>query len=197
MKKIKKINAAGFTLIEVIAVLVIMGILAVGLSMGLIKGVEQYLFASEATQLSQKAQIALARIKKELTEAIYVTYKDDDRIDYTRLYSPPSCKQAAGCQYRIRKAGNQILMEGTNPVVASQILIDRVAAAYPAGVFLTFEDFAGISWNVESTTNYTVNNLARINVLLYLTYGSGNTIQFNTTINPRQGSKLNAPKLTN
>lgn len=190
-------NQSGFTLIEVIAVLVIMGILAVGLSMGLIKGVEQYLFASEATQLSQKAQLAMARIKKELTEAVYVTYKNDDQIDYTRPYSPPSCQQAAGCQYRIRKAGNQILMEGTNPVVASQILIDNVAALYPAGVFLTFEDFTDSSWNVESTTNYTVNNLAKIKVLLFLTYGSGNTIQFNSTINPRQGSKLNAPKLTN
>jgi len=191
MKNIKKINAGGFTLIEVIAVLVIMGILAVGLSMGLIKGVEQYLFASEATQLSQKAQIAMARIKKELNDVNAVSSISGTHVVYSRPYSPPSCKQAAGCQYRIEKSANQILMQGTNPVVASQILIDNVAATYPSGDFLSFETYGGGAWTVALPTN----DLAKITVLIYLTYGSGNTIKFDATINPRQGSKLNAPQL--
>jgi len=197
MNTIKKINANGFSLIEVIAVLVIMGVLAVGLSMGLIQGVEQYLFASEANQLSQKSQIAMARIKKELTEAIYVTNKDANSIYYTRLYSPPSCNQPAGCQYSIQKSGNTILLISVNPDGStgdSQVLIDNVLNPYTgANVFLVFKDFNDAAWSLE--TGGTVNNLAKIQVLLILTYGSGNTIKFNATINPRQGSKLNAPKL--
>lgn len=190
----KTINASGFTLIEVIIVFVIMGVLAVGLSMGLIKGVEQYIFASEATQLSQKAQVAMARIKKELTEAINVTYKDGNQIDYTRLYSPPSCQQTTGCQYRIQKLGNNILLEGISPVVAAQVLINNVATTYPGGgVFLTFQDFNDVDWNVE--TDNTVNDLAKINVLLILTYGANDMLKFNAAINPRKGSKLNAPRL--
>ena len=191
MKSMKKINAAGFTLIEVIAVLVIMGILAVGLSMGLIQGVQQYLFASEATQLSQKTQLAMARIKKELTDVTTVSSISGTHIEYSRPYSPPSCKQVAGCQYRIEKLANQILMQGINPVVASQILIDDVAATYPSGNFLSFETYGGGAWTVASP----INELAKINVLIFLTYGSGNTLKFNATVNPRQGSKLNAPQL--
>jgi len=196
MKRLNKINQAGFSLIEVITVLVIMGILSVGLSLGLIKSVEQYILASEANQLSQKAQVALARLKKELTEASTVTNKDATQIYYTRLYSPPSCQQAAGCQYRIRNFGNQILLEGINPVVASQVLINNVATYTGSDVFLTFKDFTTptpLDLNIE--TSNTVNNLAKINVLLLLNYGTNQTLRFNTTINPRRGAKLNAPAL--
>jgi len=193
MKRLNKINQAGFSLIEVITVLVIMGILSVGLSLGLIKSVEQYILASEANQLSQKAQVALARLKKELTEASTVTNKDATQIYYTRLYSPPSCQRALGCDYRIQNSGNQILLEGINPVVASQVLINNVATYTGSDVFLSFKDFSNADWNIE--TGNTVNNLAKINVLLLLNYGSGQTLRFNATINPRRGSKLNTPAL--
>lgn len=199
MNETTKMNAKGFSLIEVIAVLVIMGILAVGLSVGLIKGVEQYLFASEANAISQKAQIAMARIKKELTAITAVDSISGNQIRYTRPYSPPSCQNSNGCIYIIQKSGSEILLTSIQPDggAESQVLIDNVAAAYPAGVFLTFRDFSvpEAAWNVE--TDDTINYLAKIKVLLLLTYGSGNTIQFDATINPRQGSKLNAPKLTN
>jgi prepilin-type N-terminal cleavage/methylation domain-containing protein len=185
-------NQAGFTLIEAIAVLVIVGILAVGLSMGLVKGVQDYIFASEATQLSQKAQVALARIDKELIDVTAITSWSATQVDYTRPYSPPSCQQSAGCQYRIQMLNNQILL-GIGPTYSMQVLIDNVAA-YPAGSnFLAFKNISGADWSLE--TGSTVNNLAQINVLLILTYGSNQTLTFNTSINPRQGSNLNAPKL--
>ncbi|PKN89198.1 MAG: hypothetical protein CVU51_01430 [Deltaproteobacteria bacterium HGW-Deltaproteobacteria-1] len=196
MNKIEKINANGFSLIEVIAVLVIMGILAVGLSMGLIKGVEQYLFASEATQLSQKAQLAMARIKKELTGVTHVSSISGNQIRYTRTYSPPSCQNNVGCEYILQKSSSEILLISINAdgSADSQVLINNVLNPYTgADVFLDFKNFSNATWSLEA--DGTVNNLAKIQVLLILTYGSGNTIRFNTTINPRQGTKLNAPKL--
>ena len=196
MNVIKTINAKGFSLIEVIAVLVIMGILAVGLSMGLIKGVEQYLFAGEATEISQKAQVAMARIKKELIGIISVDSISGNQIRYTRPYSPPSCQNSNGCTFIIQKSGSSILLTNLQPdgSADSQVLIDHVLDPYAGGdVFLVFKDFNDATWTIE--TGNTINNLAKIQVLLVLTYGSGGTIRLNSTINPRQGSKFNAPPL--
>lgn len=196
MNEIKTINAKGFSLIEVIAVLVIMGILGVGLSMGLIKGVEQYLFASEATEISQKAQLAMARIKKELVGIISVDSISGNQIRYTRPYSPPSCQNSNGCTFIIQKSGSSILLTNLQPDggADSQVLIDNVLDPYAGGdVFLVFKDFNDATWTVESGN--TVNDLAKIEVLLVLTYGSGSTIRLNSTINPRQSDKLNAPNL--
>jgi prepilin-type N-terminal cleavage/methylation domain-containing protein len=193
MKTLKNKNQSGFTLIEAVIVLVLMGILAVGLSMGLINGVQNYIFASEANQLSQKAQVALARIDKELIDVTAVSYISSLRVDYTRPKSPPSCQQDAGCQYRIQMQNNQILLTGISPAIFAQVLIDNVAA-YPSGSnFLAFKTSSGADWSLE--TGNAVNNLARVNVLLILTYGSNQTLTFNTSINPRQNSSLNAPKL--
>ena len=183
-------------MIEVIAVLVIMGILAVGLSMGLIKGVEQYLFASEANAISQKAQLAMARIKKELVGIISVDSISGNQIRYTRPYSPPSCQNSNGCTFIIQKSGSSILLTNLQPDggADSQVLIDNVLDPYAGGdVFLVFKDFNDATWTVESGN--TVNDLAKIEVLLVLTYGSGSTIRLNSTINPRQSDKLNAPNL--
>ncbi|MGP8154896.1 MAG: type II secretion system protein [Smithella sp.] len=132
MKTLKNQNQSGFTLIEAIAVLVIMGILAAGLSVGLVEGVQNYVFASNAGQLSQRAQVALARIDKELINVTAISYISSSEVDYTNPYSPPSCQQSAGCQYRITMQNNQIILQGTNPVISLQILISN-AAAYSAG----------------------------------------------------------------
>jgi prepilin-type N-terminal cleavage/methylation domain-containing protein len=188
MKKSKNSNQSGFTLVEVVIVIILMGILAVGLSMGLVKGVQNYVFASQATQLSQKAQVALARIEKELIDVTAITSISSSQVDYTRSYSPPSCQLPAGCQYRIQMLNNNIYIEGISPVLSQQVLIDNVA-----NFTLTFYDYAGAAWGLEAGN--TVNNLARVRVLLTLTYGLNKTLIFNTTINPRQGSNLNAPKV--
>jgi prepilin-type N-terminal cleavage/methylation domain-containing protein len=193
MKLLNKKNAFGFTLIEAIVVTVIMAILAVGLSQGIVKGVQNYFFANTATQLSQKAQVALARINKELIDATVISSyisSSTSQIDYTRPYSPPSCQQAAGCEYLIQWNTNKVYLQGISPAFGQQVLIDNVST-----FTLTFTNYAGTVWSVEAATGYTVNDLAQISVNLILTYGSNQTLTFNTSINPRKGSKINAPKI--
>lgn len=198
MQKLKINNQSGFTLFEVIVVLILMGILAVGLTLGLVKVIENYMFAQEATEVSQKAQLAMARIKKELNDATNVTYISSSRIEYTRPYSPPSCKTATGCTFSIKQDGDNIYLEGVSPsdaVFSQQILIDHVAALDPTGqVFLKFNNFGGTAWSLE-TPNFTINNLAQIVVSFSVIYGANETIPFTTTINPRSGAKLNIPQL--
>ena len=58
----------GFTLIEMIAVLVLVGILASGAGLGIVTMVQGYLFSKDNAEISEKAQLALSRINRELLE---------------------------------------------------------------------------------------------------------------------------------
>jgi prepilin-type N-terminal cleavage/methylation domain-containing protein len=193
MKKVKNSNQSGFTLIEAIIAIILMGFIALGLSLSVVQSVQNYVFARQATTLSQKGQLAMARIKKELIDVTAVSYISSSEIDYTRSYSPPSCQQSAGCQFSIKMQNNQILLTGISPVFSSQILIDNVSA-----FTLNFCNFpvtgtcTSSTWSLE--TGNTINNLAQAQVSFILTYGVNQTLTFNTTINPRQGSDLNAPR---
>ncbi len=174
---------AGFTLIEVIIVLALVGILAVGLSLGLIKGVESYLFASESVQLSQKAQVAMTRIKKELTDVQTITEATAERIRYTPA-------QGGGILV-IERSGNRIFMRWFNPdgSLIDGVLIDGVAQSQALFSYFKSDDSA---W---ATTTANFNELDRIRVTLTLTQSSGGTISFNTTVNPRRTDLRNEPLL--
>ena len=57
-----KLNKKGFTLIEVVTSMVLIGILALVAGFGLVKVSQGYLFARQNSETVQKAQIAMARI---------------------------------------------------------------------------------------------------------------------------------------
>jgi prepilin-type N-terminal cleavage/methylation domain-containing protein len=167
-------DQSGFTLIEVILVLVIVGVLATGLTLGLIRGVEGYLFASEATQLSQKAQVALARIKKELIEAPTIISTGPMKIEFTSIYS------AIGeSPYSIQNAGGVIrLGRGMN----LPVLIDRVDSSTPL-----FE----YTWDTING----VNTLTSVKVTIVLNYGRNEKLRFETTVNRRKTDSRTIPGL--
>ncbi len=71
---------AGFTLIEVIVTLVLMGILAALAGTGIVAGVKGYALTRDATREAQVARIAMARISRELMELLSVD---------TSAYAPP------------------------------------------------------------------------------------------------------------
>jgi prepilin-type N-terminal cleavage/methylation domain-containing protein len=68
IKHIKKVklDTRGFTLIEVIASLVLLGIIAVMAGLGIVQITKQYVFAQKAGETAQVAQVAMARMVKEL-----------------------------------------------------------------------------------------------------------------------------------
>ncbi len=71
-------SQAGFTLIEIIAVLILIGLLTALAGSGLVSVVQGYLFAQESTSLSQKAQLGLTRLTKEFR----LCYDCDDDTPY-------------------------------------------------------------------------------------------------------------------
>ncbi len=196
--KISK-GESGFTLIEMIAVLVILGIMAVFLTNAIVYGVQSYIFARDANHLSQKAQLAMARINRELTDITSVSYASADRIDYTLTKrTAPSCTVSTGCQYSIRRTGTQITLEGTNPVLAPQVLIDGLAVNNGGNDFLSYFRRDGTTaWTITdgfSNANNNANYLATIKVQISLAMPSGvNLPVYSGTINPRANGVFNAP----
>ena len=70
---------SGFTLIEIVISLALMGLLTAIFSMGLIAAVRSHEFSRTNVQLSQKSQLAMIRIQRELMELIGVTEVTDDQ----------------------------------------------------------------------------------------------------------------------
>ena len=58
----------GFTLIEMIAVLILVGMMSAVAGLGIVKYVQGYLFAKDNAAISANAQLAIARINRELLD---------------------------------------------------------------------------------------------------------------------------------
>jgi prepilin-type N-terminal cleavage/methylation domain-containing protein len=76
----------GFTLIELIVSLALLGILTAVLGMGVVGALNVYSVSEENVQIAQQSQLAMARIDRELRELTEViTYSDPTYIIYRNL----------------------------------------------------------------------------------------------------------------
>ncbi|MFW6011013.1 MAG: type II secretion system protein [Desulfosalsimonas sp.] len=120
-------DSRGFTLIEVIVSLVILGVLATVSTIAIVKIVEGYQLAKDNAHLTQKAQVAMTRIAVELNYATEVEIPgNSNTIIYTAEYpaEDPDCTTVSE-DNRIRRTQqeNLILREGND----SYILADGVS----------------------------------------------------------------------
>lgn len=176
MKFTKYKNQSGFTLIEVIVVMVIIGIVAVGLSAMIVYVAQNFLFAREADELSQKAQLAMARIKKELEDVKGISTAEENTVIYTL---------ATGGPYQIELSGQAIN-------IAGQPLIEGLASDNGGQTFLAYKKADGTNnW----TTSDSINDLAQIQIVFVLDFQGGTNLKFETTINPRRTTVLSVPRL--
>ena len=182
MKTTKLHRQQGFTLVEVIAVLLLMGIVALALATTMVTAVEGYLFTKDSADAAQKAQLALARISKELLQATAVTTATSTIVAYTT---------PAG-SFQIVKNNDVITLQKTDsPVYGPQTMIDNVDTNYGADSFIVFEKLDGSSLVYGRRD---INTLHAVKVTLKITGVSGRQIPtFKTMINPRQ----NDPKKEN
>ena len=81
----------GFTLVELIVTLVLVGIIGTFTTLFMYTGLNGYLRAKDTSEGALKAQIALDRISLELRDIDtidLVTFSNDTRIDYTSVALP-------------------------------------------------------------------------------------------------------------
>ncbi len=160
-------NEKAFTLIEVIFSLVLVGILAAIAGMGLVKIAEGYVFAKKNAETTQKAQIAIARIVKELSAAekatataTAITVAGASSVTYTR-------RQTSGSTTFIT---NIIALSGSTVTVTvgaatAATLIDNVTA-----LALTYLNTAG------TNSAGALPNIRRINISLTVTGANGQAL---------------------
>lgn len=117
---------SGFTLIELIASLVIFALMFTLAGMGIVMAAKGYIITKESAHMAQKAQLAMARINRELMEITAITAAVDTQPDPYIIYDHVDGRRA------IAKGGNIIKMffnVGSSLPAFSDgdILIDDVA----------------------------------------------------------------------
>jgi prepilin-type N-terminal cleavage/methylation domain-containing protein len=181
-------NNKGFTLIEIIVSLVIVGIMAAVAGMGIVSMVQGYDFARENVVISQKAQLVMARLRCELMKLSY--------IDSTN--STGSCiiykVETDSYPYRVIRLDSDNLklrisqVDDCNCSSPGDILSDKV------GSFdILYQDEDGN----DLTSGFDLSDLRSIHVSFTLDRNDGNPgDDFEITINPRNNRNLNAPGFT-
>ena len=168
---------AGFTLIEIIAVLLIIAVVATVSGMAIVTGVRGYIFATDNASISQKAQMAITRINRELMELVDVTSAEQSRITYRKLDDTTATIYFSDPEDTI----NIVSGENTS---GGDMLVDRV------GLFqLTYSqglDQSDPPWIVGTD----VSKLSTIGIELRLERFEGElSVMFATRISPRNNKE--------
>ncbi len=123
MRKGLTLNCNGFTLIEVIVSMLLVGIMAVLAGMGLVVITQGYFFSQQSNETSLKAQVTMARMIKEIglqdpkAEDYIIKAASDTSIGLT--YTDPVA--ATVVNHTIALSGTEIQIDGIT-------LADKVAA---------------------------------------------------------------------
>ncbi|MDZ7580389.1 MAG: prepilin-type N-terminal cleavage/methylation domain-containing protein [Deltaproteobacteria bacterium] len=193
MSRIEKTHATGFTLVEVIASLLIVGILGSIAGMGIVTGLRGYMQAKENGHLAQKAQIALTRINRELMELTDVIARDDGAdpwvvFDNRLLGRQAIAKVGAELQLFSLSAGATNLSGATGDTLIDQV--DSFSIRY----------FNGL--NPDWVIGEDIDLLSTVEVNFVLRRkegreGEAGTVPFSTIINPRNTANFGGAPTTN
>jgi prepilin-type N-terminal cleavage/methylation domain-containing protein len=136
-------NNKGFTLIEIIAALVLGGILLAVAGMGVAKISQNLVFTQKNAATTLKAQVALTRLEKELDLITVVsTASMATSLTYTSLKSDATGTPVAG-SHMLSYAGGNILLDG-------DILVDgctRFSMAY----WDTYNGTSSSTWSAATS----------------------------------------------
>jgi len=166
----------GFTLIEMIAVFLIMGIIATVAGMAIVTGVKGYLFAKDNLSISQKAQMAMTRMNRELMELFDVSTAESARITYQRLDGAGTLTQTIYLDETDEKVK---IAFGPNPS-DGDILVDHVSEFK-----LTY--YKGTASWVAGTDD--IRELSAIGIDLDLKrFENERIVEFSTMVSPRNNN---------
>ena len=157
----------GFSLIEIIATLVILGILGVFVSTGITRVIKGYLFSKDNADTALKCQVAFARVLKEFRSIDAVQKGTKTSITYS--YNRNGNSISGRSLYWAGSDGDPLLLKG-------RPLIDRVNS-FKLTYYSGPDDKGNNSWNNKTD--------CLIGIVLKLKGASDHISTFSTRIMPR------------
>ncbi len=175
---------SGFTLLEIMLSLMIVGVMASVAGSAIVAGVNGYLAAKENQGLAQKSQLAMLRLGRELTEFFNIPSPvGSNATSYSIVIE--GHPDASGVNTKIIAIGldgNEIkVREGDSNFASGDVLIDGVNS-----FTLTYYR-GGAAW-VPGTDSLQL--LSAIRVELVLNRPDGTTQSFSTQVHPRNINSL-------
>lgn len=167
LKKLTK-NNKGFTLIEVIAVLVLSGVLAGIVGTGLVQISKSFIFAKQNMGTTQKGQLAMLRILKEFTNISSIT------AGATNTSITFVSQHATAITYTLSLSGTTLLLR--RGAGTPNILTDNVNS-FNLLYYNTFDAASANTWINGSSSI--------IQVTLNLNGAEGIVSGFTTRVEPR------------
>ncbi len=200
-------NDGGFTLIEVIASLVILGIIVAITGLGLVEGIRSYLFTRMTADTVQQAQFALTRMRLEFVNMEAPSAGNIDSIsfrsDNTRRSAVGSGYlnlgyDTPGTTYQFSRTGVQINLtrRASGGSAGTQPLITGLG---PYGTNAAADAFLGYTVNTATSPSGSLpgdfRDLKLITVRLIMNRTDENgTLTFVTAVNPRNNGLANCPE---
>jgi prepilin-type N-terminal cleavage/methylation domain-containing protein len=170
-----KVKDNGFTLIEIIITLLLVGIISVFATFGLLDITKGYVQGVSNMVTSMKASIALSRLYHELSNLNDIESAAESSILFSRENSTIGMAKIGNSLYMQE---NSVPNDETAPV-----LIDSVES-----FTLSYFQNDGTVW----TSGEAINDLARIELMITLVNQSI-PVSFTTTVNPIYNNTYNGP----
>ena len=177
MKRSLFLRSKGFTLIEVIVCLILLGIIGTGVAMYFVNAVEGFLLTKATNEACQKVNLALERLSREI--------KNMDSVSSST--STSLCFSREGTNFCVARSGSKITMARDSG--KAYALIDGVIDGVTANGFsVTLLDGDGNSWLVSTN----LSGLSRVSISLTLQIYDSTTRTFSIDINPLFNSTVNS-----
>src|SRR5512137_897668 len=176
---------SGFTLIEIMVSLVLVGLIAAISGTAVITATRSYLFAKENDAITQKAQLALNRINREIVELSDIKAATPTCIIYESPYGQRAVARVENTIQLFLNPGN------TCPVGSGgDILVNGVQS-----FSIMYNPSSGVSlWSMGQD----IRNLFAVSVQIVLARpDTGGSVPFYTTVSPRNNNNSGGAALPN
>ncbi|MCK9196873.1 MAG: type II secretion system GspH family protein [Syntrophales bacterium] len=176
-------SQSGFTLIEIIVTLILVGILASMGGMAIVQAVQGYMTVKENSVTTQKAQLAMSRITREIVEMVNIPSTASNTA--LPLTGVSNCTGTAGTCVRtigLNSGAVKIAFGDGTTLDQGDILINNVNA-------FSFTYWSGTT----STTTWPAGSdstLSAIDVNMQISQPNGAILTFTTRVDPRNNGNI-------